>query len=130
MDLEKTTQRLSKDLELFGLDHRCSKLQLYRSYQRYLKKWKLDNFENMEQKLSASKKIDKAHTEGLTTPISTICLFSYLFFTQKLYNDYGDPRIALMLTSILCMLMISSIPFPKFHIINFLLGFIRTHPTR
>ena len=64
-------------------------------------------------------KVDKSYTEGLTTPISTVCLFSYLFFSQKIYNNYGDPRIALMLTSILCMLMISSIPFPKFPIINF-----------
>ena len=64
-------------------------------------------------------KIDRSYTEGLTTPISTICLFSYLFFSQKLNNNYGDPRIALMLVSILCMLMISPIPFPKFPILNF-----------
>lgn len=68
------------------------------------------------------KKTDKSYTEGLTTPISTICLFSYLFFSQKMNNNYGDPRIALMLVSILCMLMISSIPFPKFPILNFRSG--------
>ena len=61
MDLDKTIETLKKDLELFGLNHRCSKLDLYRKYQKYLKKWKLDNFETLDQKLSASKKIDKAH---------------------------------------------------------------------
>ena len=39
------------------------------------------------------KKVDKSYTEGLTTPISTICLFSYLFFSQKMYNNYGDPGL-------------------------------------
>ena len=68
------------------------------------------------------KKTDKSYTEGLSTPISTICLFSYLFFSHKINNNYGDPRIALMLVSILCMLMISSIPFPKFPILNFRSG--------
>ena len=68
------------------------------------------------------KKTDKSYTEGLTTPISTICLFSYLFFSQKINNNYGDPRIALMLVSILCMLMVSSISFPKFPILNFRSG--------
>ena len=61
MDLDKTIETLKKDLEIFGLNHRCSKLELYRKYQQYIKKWKLDNFETMDEKLSASKKIDKAH---------------------------------------------------------------------
>jgi len=61
MDLDKTIETLKKDLEIFGLNHRCSKLALYRKYQQYKKKWKLDNFETMDEKLSASKKIDKAH---------------------------------------------------------------------
>ena len=68
------------------------------------------------------KKTDNSYTEGLTTPISTICLFSYLFFSQEINNNYGDPRIALMIVSILCMLMISSIPFAKFPILNFRSG--------
>ena len=67
-------------------------------------------------------KADKSYTQGLTTPISTICLFSFLFFSNKVNSTYGDPRIALMLTSVLCMLMISSIPFPKFPIFNFKSG--------
>ena len=61
MDLDKTIETLKKDLEIFGLNHRCSKLALYRKYQQYIKTWKLDNFETMDEKLSASKKIDKAH---------------------------------------------------------------------
>ena len=72
--------------------------------------------------ITHQKKVNRSYTEGLTTPISTICLFSYLFFSQKLNNNYGDPRIALMLVSILCMLMISPIPFPKFPILNFRSG--------
>ena len=42
MDLDKTIEILKKDLQIFGLNHRCSKLELYRKYQQYLKKWKLD----------------------------------------------------------------------------------------
>ena len=57
MDLDKTIETLKKDLEIFCLNHRCSKLELYRKYQQYIKKWKLDNFETMDEKLSASKKI-------------------------------------------------------------------------
>ena len=38
MDLDKTIETLKKDLEIFGLNHRCSKLELYRKYQQYLKK--------------------------------------------------------------------------------------------
>ena len=61
MDLEKTIVTLKKELEDFGLNHKCSKLELYRKYQKNLKYWKLDNFDSMDKKLSASKKIDKAH---------------------------------------------------------------------
>ena len=69
--------------------------------------------------INHQKKTDRSYTDGLTTPISTICIFSYLFFSQNINNNYGDPRIALMLVSILCMLMISPIPFSKFPILNF-----------
>ena len=53
MDLDKTIDKLQKSLLLFGLNHRCTKLELYRQYQKYLKKWKLNNFESMEEKLSS-----------------------------------------------------------------------------
>ena len=61
MNLDKTISTLKKELEFFGLDHKCSKLELYRNYQKYLKVWKLDNFETIDEKLNASKKIEKAH---------------------------------------------------------------------
>ena len=61
MNLDKTISTLKKELEFFGLDHKCSKLELYRNYQKYLKIWKLDNFETIDEKLNASKKIEKAH---------------------------------------------------------------------
>ena len=61
MNLDKIIVTLKKELEFFGLNHKCSKLDLYRKYQKYLKYWKLDNFKTIDEKLSASKKIEKAH---------------------------------------------------------------------
>ena len=43
MDLDKTIEILKKNLDLFGLNHRCSKTELYRKYQQYQKTWKLDD---------------------------------------------------------------------------------------
>ena len=59
-----------------------------------------------------------SYTIGLTTPISTITLFSYLFFNHQIYNNYGDPRTALMLTVVLGYLMISPIHFAKFPLLS------------
>ena len=101
VDLIKTTQRLSKDLELFGLDHRCSKLQLYRSYQRYLKKWKLDNFENMDQKLSASKKIDKAHESYDFIKTN----WNYLVFLKNKEDSYDRMIIIIVFIFLFIMMM-------------------------
>ena len=64
----------------------------------------------------------KSYTEGLTTPISTITLFSYLFFNDHIYGNYGDPRTALMLTALLGYLMISPIHFAKFPLLSFKSG--------
>ena len=55
----------------------------------------------------------KSYTEGLTTPVATIALFSYLFFSKDIYGNTGDPRTALMLVSGLAILMISPIHFIK-----------------
>ena len=52
---------LKKNLDYFGADHTVSKIELYRKYQKYLKIWKLDNFETIDEKLNASKNIEKAH---------------------------------------------------------------------
>jgi len=75
----------------------------------------------------------KSYTVGLTTPIATITLFSYLFFNHQIDGDYGDPRTALMLVAALGFLMVSPIHFAKFPLFSFksgrtnsilLLGFI------
>ena len=61
----------------------------------------------------------KSYTIGLTTPIATITLFSYLFFNHHVYGDIGDPRTALMLAALLGYLMISPIHFAKFPLLSF-----------
>ncbi len=61
----------------------------------------------------------KSYTIGLTTPIATITLFSYLFFNHHVYGDIGDPRTALMLAALLGYLMISPVHFTKFPLLSF-----------
>ena len=63
-----------------------------------------------------------SYTVGLTTPISTITLFSYLFFNHQVFDNYGDPRTALMLTALLGYLMVSPIHFAKFPLLSFKSG--------
>ena len=70
---------------------------------------------NIDQDL----KLPKNYTIGLTTPISTITLFSYLIYNYSRFENYGDPRTALILLSFLCFLMVSPIHFPKFPILSF-----------
>ena len=55
----------------------------------------------------------KSYTDGLTTPVATIALFAYLFFSKDVYGNTGDPRTALMLVAGLAILMISPIHFIK-----------------
>ena len=55
----------------------------------------------------------KSYTEGLTTPVATIALFAYLFFSKDVYGNTGAPRTALMLVSGRAILMISPIHFIK-----------------
>ncbi len=64
----------------------------------------------------------KKYTIGLTTPISTITLFSYLIFNYEVYGNYGDPRTAIILLSLLSFLMISPIHFVKFPVLSFKSG--------
>ena len=84
MDLDKTISTLKKELEFFGLDHKCSKLELYRNYQKYLKVWKLDNFETIDEKLNASKKIEKAHKAYDFIKAN----WNYLIFLKKKEESY------------------------------------------
>jgi len=64
----------------------------------------------------------KSYTEGLTTPVATITLFSYLFFSNDIYGNNGDPRTALMLVSGLSLLMLSPIHFIKPPLFSFKSG--------
>ena len=84
MNLDKTISTLKKELEFFGLDHKCSKLELYRNYQKYLKVWKLDNFETINEKLNASKKIEKAHKAYDFIKAN----WNYLLFLKKKEESY------------------------------------------
>ena len=84
MNLDKTITTLKKELEFFGLDHKCSKLELYRNYQKYLKVWKLDNFETIDEKLNASKKIEKAHKAYDFIKTN----WNYLLFLKKKEESY------------------------------------------
>ena len=84
MNLDKTISTLKKELEFFGLDHKCSKLELYRNYQKYLKVWKLDNFETIDEKLNASKKIEKAHKAYDFIKAN----WNYLIFLKKKEESY------------------------------------------
>ncbi|RPH04775.1 MAG: hypothetical protein CBC06_005930 [bacterium TMED46] len=64
----------------------------------------------------------KSYTEGLTTPISAITLFAYLYFNHEVHGDYGDPRTALMLVAAISILMVSPIHFAKFPLLSFSSG--------
>ena len=72
--------------------------------------------------IGQEKGIVKNYTIGLTTPISTITLFSYLMFNSELYGNYGDPRTSIILLSLVCFLMISPIHFIKFPLLSFKSG--------
>ena len=54
--------------------------------------------------IDQEKGIVKNYTIGLTTPISTITLFSYLMFNAELYGNYGDPRTSIIILSLVCFL--------------------------
>ena len=66
--------------------------------------------------------ISKSYTEGLTTPIAAITLFSFLYFNQEVHGNYGDPRTALMLVATISILMVSPIHFAKFPLLSFKSG--------
>ena len=72
--------------------------------------------------IGQEKGIVKNYTIGLTTPISTITLFSFLIFNSKVYGNYGDPRTSIVLLSLVCFLMISPIHFIKFPLLSFKYG--------
>ncbi len=42
------------------------------------------------------------YTVGLTTPISTITIFSFLMFNFENHGTYGDPRTFIIILSLVC----------------------------
>ena len=66
--------------------------------------------------------ISKSYSEGLTTPIAAITLFSFLYFNHEVHGNYGDPRTALMLVAAISILMVSPIHFAKFPLLSFKSG--------
>ena len=77
MDIDRILSLLKKDLEYFGADHTISKIELYRKYQKYLKIWKLDNFETIDEKLNASKNIEKTHKAYKPYQNMVCCFLDY-----------------------------------------------------
>ena len=84
MDIDRILSLLKKDLEYFGADHTVSKIELYRKYQKYLKIWKLDNFETIDEKLNASKNIEKAHKAYDFIKAN----WNYILFLKKKEESY------------------------------------------
>ena len=84
MDIDRILSLLKKDLEYFGAAHTVSKIELYRKYQKYLKIWKLDNFETIDEKLNASKNIEKAHKAYDFIKAN----WNYILFLKKKEESY------------------------------------------
>jgi len=63
----------------------------------------------------------KSYFIGLSTPISTVTILSFMYFSIYIGgpSNYGDSRIGLILVCILGLLMLSPIHFPKVPLITF-----------
>ncbi len=63
----------------------------------------------------------KSYFVGLSTPISTVTILAFMYFSNHVGgpNDYGDSRLGLILVCVLGLLMLSPIPFPKVPLITF-----------
>ena len=59
---------------------------------------------------------------GLPTPMNAVMIVTFLLFNQQIWGNYGDPRIALVMTAFLGFLMVSKIRFSKFPLISFKKG--------
>ncbi|MFH1853520.1 MAG: CDP-diacylglycerol--serine O-phosphatidyltransferase [Candidatus Neomarinimicrobiota bacterium] len=51
---------------------------------------------------------------GLTTPLSTVMIVSFVMFNHQVSGNYGDPRIAIALVFAVSYLMISPVRFAQF----------------
>ena len=63
----------------------------------------------------------KSYFVGLSTPISTVTILAFMYFSNQIggLGFYGDPRLGLTLVCILGLLMLSPIHFPKVPLITF-----------
>ena len=101
MELEKTIETLKRHLKLFQVNHRTTKLELWRRYQQYLREWKLDKFDSMDDKLVASRKIDEAHDAYDFIKTN----WNYLTFMKKRDDDF-DRTIMIIVFIFLFTVMI------------------------
>ena len=63
---------------------------------------------------------------GLTTPLNALILFGYMLFSHRIYGNFGDPRIAILLVVIMGLLMVSPVRFSKLPLISFRMGMKNT----
>tara|TARA_B100001564_G_scaffold165672_1_gene139255 strand:+ start:2074 stop:2817 length:744 start_codon:yes stop_codon:yes gene_type:complete len=63
----------------------------------------------------------KSYFVGLSTPISTVTILSFMYFSIHAGgpNNYGDSRLGIILVCTLGLLMLSPIHFPKVPLITF-----------
>ena len=63
----------------------------------------------------------KNYFVGLSTPISTVTILAFMYFSNQIggLDYYGDPRFGLALVCVLGLLMLSPIHFPKVPLITF-----------
>tara|TARA_A100001011_G_scaffold123642_1_gene130518 strand:+ start:347 stop:1072 length:726 start_codon:yes stop_codon:yes gene_type:complete len=63
----------------------------------------------------------KNYFVGLSTPISTVTILAFMYFSNQIggLDYYGDPRFGLALVFVLGLLMLSPIHFPKVPLITF-----------
>ena len=54
--------------------------------------------------------------------MNAVMIVTFLLFNQQIWGNYGDPRIALVMTAFLGFLMVSKIRFSKFPLISFKKG--------
>lgn len=59
---------------------------------------------------------------GLTTPLNALMIVSFMLFNHQIWDSMGDPRIALVLVSVLGFLMVSPVRFSKFPLLSFRKG--------
>ena len=88
-----------------------------------------DSIPLLAKKLEITEDIDldsdesntKSYFIGLSTPISTVTILAFMFFSNQIngQNYYGDSRLGLALVCILGLLMLSPIHFPKVPLMTF-----------